>query len=285
MDGAGHHLSPSEPLRGTCPLCATAGGVAELAWRDYHLLRCAGCGLVYADRREVPPALYDQAYEDLAFYQEYFAQARQSPGRRHIAWAWRHFFRMVPGHGRILDIGCATGTFMSAARERGWEPAGVDVSPAATRVAAELTGGEVHVGTVEACRFADGTFDAVTAWEVLEHVPDPLGFVSEICRILKPGGSFALSTPNWRSPWERATTDVNRRPPFHLTYWSPEPLVRLLTQRGFEQVITREKPVAWAEEVGRLKWIYLPVAIVRSVVFDQKGNRLFALARKPLSPS
>ena len=45
--------------------------------------------------------------------------------------------------------------------------------------------------------------------------------------------------------------------------------------------VIREKPIAWAEEVGRLKWIYLPIAIFRSVVFSQKGNRLFAFGRKP----
>jgi 2-polyprenyl-3-methyl-5-hydroxy-6-metoxy-1,4-benzoquinol methylase len=253
-----------------------------MTWQDFLMLRCRHCGLVYSNRRQVPAELYDRAYEDLPSYHGYFAQAGKRPGRRHIAWAWRHFFGLARSRGRLLDIGCATGVFLNAAQERGWVSVGIDVSPIATRVAKELaTGAEVLVGTVESCAFDDASFDAVTAWEVLEHVPDPKPFIAEILRILKPGGYLALSTPNWESPWERVTTDVNRRPPYHLTYWSPGPLTRLFTDCGFVAPITRRKPIAWGEEVGRKKWFYLPIAIMRSLVLDQKGNRLFGLARKP----
>lgn len=54
---------------------------------------------------------------------------------------------------------------------------------------------------------------AVTAWEVLENLAVPRDFLKDIYRILKPGGTVSLSTPNWQSSWERGAKDDNRRPP------------------------------------------------------------------------
>src|SRR6185436_19375629 len=111
---------------------------------------------------------------------------------------------------------------------------------------------------------------------------DPVRFAREVHRILKPGGYWAISVPNWNSPWERATTEITRRPPYHVTYWKPAPMQRLLDSSGFEVVTTKQKPFAWQEEVGDRKFVYLPIAIFRSVFLGQKANRLFALGRKPL---
>ncbi len=274
-----------EHLPDICPLCESSETREEMIRQKYRLLRCGVCDLVYSDRLDVPAALYDQAYDHHTFYQAYFrqAQAAASKHRTHIAWAWRYFFRhAIPrGGGRLLDIGCATGAFLMAAKNRGWNPQGLDVSPAAVQVARDVVGVDVGVGTLESFAFPGATFDAVTAWEVLEHLPDPRSFLKEINRVLRPGGVVALSTPNWRSPWERRTKDDNRRPPYHLTYWSAGPIARLLLDSGFTDVMTREKPIAWSEEVGRLKWFYLPIAIFRSVVLSQRGNRLVVFGRKP----
>lgn len=266
-----------------CPLCGSSEAREEMTRQKYRLVRCGVCDLVYSDRLHIPSALYDQCYVEHPFYQAYFRQAKEAHYCRiHIAWAWRHFFRhTIPSGARLLDIGCATGTFLLAAKNHGWNPQGLDISQAAVEVARHVSGVEVLVGTLETCGFHGNTFDAVTAWEVLEHLADPRDFLKDIYRLLKPGGTVALSTPNWQSPWERGTKDDNRRPPYHLTFWSAGPIIRLLLDSGFTDVVTREKPIAWAEEVGRLKWIYLPIAIIRSLVFSQRGNRLVAFGRKP----
>ena len=273
---------PAEHLTAKCPLCESSDAQNEMRRQNYRLVRCGACDLVYSECLDVPSALYDQAYDHHAAYQWYFRQAQElQRGRIHIAWAWRYFFRHVTPGGRLLDIGCATGAFLLAAKNRGWNTQGLDVSPAAAQVAREVVGVDVGAGTLESFAFPSATFDAVTAWEVLEHLPDAKSFLKEINRVIKPGGVVALSTPNWRSPWERKTKDDNRRPPYHLTFWSTEPIKRLLLDSGFTDVMTSEKPIAWSEEVGRFKWFYLPIAIFRSVVFSQKGNRLVVLGRKP----
>jgi SAM-dependent methyltransferase len=267
---------------GPCPLCNGQRACLEMVWNRFRLVRCYDCDLVYSDPLEVPATLYDEAYDHHAAYQGYLREARSTATPRlHVAWAWRHFFGFAPTPGRLLDVGCATGSFMRVARNRGWSPQGVDVSPAAAAIAREVAGAETHAGTLEACRFPSDSFDAVTAWEVLEHVPSPKAFMAEIYRILRPGGRVALPTPNWRSPWEQKTQDDNRRPPYHLTFWSAEPGRRLLFDTGFGDTVAREKPFAWSEEVGKLKWFYLPVAIVRSVILHHRGNRLLLMGVKP----
>jgi len=261
-------------------MCGSADTRLEMPWGEYRLLRCLSCDLVFSDRMDVPAGLYDQAYDQHAAYQGYLAQARATGNRLHVAWAWRHFLDFAHPGGQLLDIGCATGAFMRVAKVRGWTPSGIDISPAAAEVAREVTGAAVQAGTLEAGTFPASSFDAVTAWEVLEHLPRPGPFVAEVFRILRPGGVVAFSTPNWRSPWERKTRDDNRRPPFHLTFWSAAPVTRLLEQAGFVDVETREKPIAWAEEVGAAKWVYLPVAILRFAL-GQRANRLLVMGRKP----
>lgn len=266
-----------------CPLCAAADQSLDMTWDRYRLERCANCDLVFANPLETPPELYHAAYSSPThWYQGYYRQAKEIPKRRfHVAWAWRHFFNLVHGNGgRLLDIGCSTGAFMAAASDRGWKPEGIDVSKEAVEVAREATGAVVHTGTLQSCNFPDDTFEVVSSWEVLEHVTDPIAFAKEVYRVLKPGGYWTISTPNWRSRWERATTEVSRRPPFHVTYWNAKTLGRLLRETGFEVIATREKPFAWQEEVGARKWLYLPVALFRGFVLRQKANRLFALGRK-----
>jgi len=280
-------VSPAATISSAaCPLCHGTSATHETQWKTYELLRCPGCDLVFVGERNIPQELYDQAYEPGSVYHRWYHGEAARVGARayHVAWAWRKFFGLTEtgARGKLLDIGCATGVFMTAARDRGWTIEGVEVQAEAAEVAREVTKVAVHTGTLEHAKYPNASFDAVTSWEVLEHVPDPVSFAREIWRVLKPGGVWALSTPNWRSPWERATKDYWRRPPFHLTYWSRDPLRRMLRELGAGEIIIGEKPLAWDEEVGKKKWAYLPVAVFRSVVLGQRANRLFGFARKPV---
>ena len=89
--------------------------------------------------------------------------------------------------GRLLDLGCAAGDFIALARARGWDARGVEPE-AELAAAADEKGRDVFHGFLHEARFADDSFDVVTAWDVLDIARQPLDELREIFRLLKPGG-------------------------------------------------------------------------------------------------
>jgi SAM-dependent methyltransferase len=137
--------------------------------------------------------------------------------------------------GRLLDVGCGAGYFLSGMRRHGWEVSGLEVSRRAAQIAERDYGLEVRVGELGSMAFAASSFDVVTLWNVLEHLPSPKGDLRIIHDILRPGGLLAFGIPNAASLDARvfgrfwAGLDMPR----HLHVFAPEALGRMLTELGF----------------------------------------------------
>ncbi len=279
--------APSAHAVRPCPLCGSLQSREDQRRGATLLRRCQPCSMVFSESAEIPTDMYEEAFadEDHRYHQYAHEADRVESGQHHVAWGWRQFFSRttpLPATPSLLDIGCSTGVFLSEARRRGWtQLTGNELSPSAAAVTRKLVGCDVWEDPIEQVPLPPESFTAVTVWEVIEHVPDPRGFVRRILELLKPGGYLAITTPNWESPWERATTDFFRMPPYHLSYWTPPTLTRLLQDAGFVGVETARKPFAWTEELGPSAPFQLPLSVFRAVVLGQRGNRLFALARKP----
>ena len=264
-----------------CPLCGHSNPRPECLRGGHSLVRCLHCDLVHAASLNIPDGMYDRAHsgesQQYRVYTEGEVLIREN--RHHVAWAWRQFFRRVPATPGtiILDVGCATGGFLSHARARGWNIVGTEIGAPAAKIARNLLCCTIYEQPIESLSLT--ALDAVVAWEVLEHVPDPVGFCRAAHHMLKPGGVFAISTPNWDSPWERKAPDPERHPPFHLTYWTPTSLRQLFEKVGFVRTATARKPIPWSEEI-RGRWSELPLAIARSVLLGAAPNRLFAIGYK-----
>jgi 2-polyprenyl-3-methyl-5-hydroxy-6-metoxy-1,4-benzoquinol methylase len=100
-----------------------------------------------------------------------------------------------PNKGKILDIGAGTGEFLSVAQENGWNTTGVEPSEKAKQIAINK-----GVSFVEAlAQLEDHTFDVITMWHVLEHVPDLNHQIKELKRLLKPSGYLIVAVPNFNS--------------------------------------------------------------------------------------
>ncbi len=261
-----------------CPICQSQANQPELEKSPYTLVRCTNCTLVFATPYEVPADLYDNAYQDEGAYAEYVAQMSTSAGL-HLTWGMRSFFKAVKQNGTLLDVGCATGKFMLLAQQRGWQVEGIEISERAAQIAKTRTNAPVTIGTLD--QFStDKQYDAITMWEVLEHLPNPVQTVEKVLSLLKPRGYFAGSVPNWCSLWMRKSEDAAHWPPFHLTYWEPSSLHYLLSNHGFSNIIIRQKPLAWTEELGSKKYALLPISVIKSLFFNQKGIHLFFIAQK-----
>jgi 2-polyprenyl-3-methyl-5-hydroxy-6-metoxy-1,4-benzoquinol methylase len=148
----------------------------------------------------------------------------------------------VTSEGRLLDVGCATGNFLDRMRKRGnWQVWGVEVNEDAARYAQERFGLDIFIGEVCEASYPARYFDAVTLWDVLEHLHDPLGTLKEIRRVLKDDGVLILSVPNSDSFDARIFGDcwIGFDPPRHLYAFSTKTVKRLLTETGFETTETR----------------------------------------------
>jgi 2-polyprenyl-3-methyl-5-hydroxy-6-metoxy-1,4-benzoquinol methylase len=141
-------------------------------------------------------------------------------------------------NGRFLDVGFGAGCYLQAAKEQGWTTFGTEVSASAFHHAQSRSLGQLHQGYLADAAYPNCHFDVIVASEVVEHVPDPLAFVSEIYRILRPGGLFWATTPHGCGLSIR-TIGMDSSlvsPPDHLQLFSVKGIKSLLLQAGFSQV-------------------------------------------------
>jgi 2-polyprenyl-3-methyl-5-hydroxy-6-metoxy-1,4-benzoquinol methylase len=149
----------------------------------------------------------------------------------------RHLLRPPVDGGRLLDIGFGNGGFLKIAGEMGWNAEGIDFDPKAVEVA-RARGLNVRCASAADLSEHAGQYDVITISHVIEHVYDPPGLLEDLYRLLKPGGSLWLDTPNLSSlgaqrfgrNWQALD------PPRHLTLFTPNSLRGCLEKAGFKNV-------------------------------------------------
>jgi SAM-dependent methyltransferase len=135
------------------------------------------------------------------------------------------------------DIGCGNGEFLRKAQELGWEAWGTDADEKALEIAKQ-TGAKVVHGNLPDTGLTSEFFDFVTMSHVIEHVHEPFAALTEVFRVLKPGGTLWLATPNlnslgqkrFRSDWLPLDT------PRHLALFTPSSIGMLLAKSGFTNI-------------------------------------------------
>jgi SAM-dependent methyltransferase len=231
-----------------CDLCGANDSEELFVGRDewyggegtFPTMRCRQCGLIYVNPRPGPEAI-GRYYPDE--YAPYFIAVDDEPSRwqrlnRRLALRKRLRLvqRQLPQPGRVLDVGCATGSFLVTLRQAGWQVQGVEFNPQAAEYARQRHGLDVVTGTLADGRFPDNQFDLVIFWDVLEHVHQPRQTLEEAARITKPGGWLLLVLPNPGSLEARwfgqywAGWDTPR----HLYVYSRDVLSRFLSETGWQ---------------------------------------------------
>lgn len=151
--------------------------------------------------------------------------------------AARVFWLPHQEHGKLLEVGFGNGVTLARLKDLGWDVTGVEFDAVSVNLAREL-GLEAHLGSIEDVAYPSGTFDAVVASHLIEHLPDPAGFLRECRRVLKDGGRLVLTTPNASSLGHRlfAANWRGLEPPRHLHVFGPQALLMLARDAGFKEV-------------------------------------------------
>lgn len=143
------------------------------------------------------------------------------------------------GRGRMVDVGCWTGSFVEAADRRGWQASGIEPSNWAVEVA-RSRGLDVQPGLLAPAVLADGAHDLVVACDVLEHLLDPGGALDLLHAALRPGGVAYLTVPDAGSTLARALGERWWSVlPMHVQYFTRSSMAHLLRRHGFEPVVVR----------------------------------------------
>lgn len=198
-----------------------------------RIMKCTRCGLIYASPRPGEEELLSsyKAVVDQTYVAE--LDGRVLTFQR----SFNELSELLSPRGRLLDIGCHIGMFLKVAQGNGWECYGLEPSRWATQYGREQLGVNIKLGTLGNGAFERESFDAVTMWDVIEHLTDPLNQLREIWRILKPEGLLCLTTLDIGSPFARL---MGRRwwwlMEMHLYYFARRTITAMLGEAGFETV-------------------------------------------------
>lgn len=223
-----------------CPLCSTKAQKRIHQEGDYCMVRCLRCGFVYQNPRPSQEEL-------LSAYQTYLPETEEEIE------AWGTMMepvfrrganlieRLIPP-GRLLDVGSGYGFFLALMQSRGWEVMGLEVSPTGADYGRTRWGLPILSQPWERALFPGGAFDVVTAFYVIEHLPDPLAFLREVHRVVRPGGMILLRYPH-TTPIKTILSLIRVKNhlyhlPFHLSDFSPGTIRRALEETGFTKIKT-----------------------------------------------
>ena len=206
--------------------------------KTFRVVRCRNCTHVFC--WPLPKNIYKN-YEDVVD-KEYL---RHSQTRRLSAKLVLNILSHYAPFGRLLDIGCATGDFLTVAKDFGYSVEGLELSKWSSEIV-KNKGIKVHKELLRSLSSRlPGRFDVVTMWGVIEHFQNPLDEMIYINKLLKPGGILAVWTGDVNGIMSRI---LGRRWWYwqgqHIQYFTSVSLNRLGRLTGFEHITTELYPIA-----------------------------------------
>jgi SAM-dependent methyltransferase len=203
----------------------------------WDLSRCGRCSYIFANPCPSPAfiqSLYGETEDPL--YQEE-ARGRSKNFERILD----RLGKIHPEKGLLIDVGAATGILMDIARKRGWDVEGVEPSSWAVRTAREKYGLVILEGAFESAPLQEEKYTVVSMVDFLEHIPHPFEAISLAQKVLVPGGTLCLVTPDVNSLAARIMGQKwwHFRPG-HLGYFSKKSLLSLMHRGGFRVIQVRK---------------------------------------------
>src|SRR5574340_1228707 len=196
-----------------CPLHCSENDEIVLVGRDrlhclpgeFTIVKCRTCGLMRTNPRPTSGSIgfyYPDNYGPYIGTRVAHSQSHRFSGiksflRPLIKWVFNSKTDSLPPlpPGRLLEIGCASGSFLHKMAACGWQVEGIEFSEKAAQAASQL-GYKVHAGSLESAPAPEQPFNLIVGWMVLEHLHDPIGCLKKLHEWASPGAWLVLSVPN-----------------------------------------------------------------------------------------
>ncbi|KLE35522.1 class I SAM-dependent methyltransferase [Aurantiacibacter luteus] len=273
-------ITSDTAAQAACNLCGSHSAEHLFTKKGYRLVQCCDCGLAFIAN---PPdaagiaAIYDVA----ASYHDQLLDPESEDHRRQLRVAHQHLkmlrrFRPQLEGLRLLDIGCSSGIFLSEASAHGVEGEGAELSRRTAEFARTHFGLPIHPGDWREAGYGDASFDIVTLFDVIEHLPDPMQELRDIRRLLKPGGLLLQSTPDIEGLFPRISQRFagaldywpHPEPPHHLFQFSEATLAAMVEKAGYRTTGAHHVAIDFAYNFGTpAHWKVSPKMLAYAAAF------------------
>jgi SAM-dependent methyltransferase len=226
-----------------CPICGSEratvvfpAGVAQVN----QVVKCDDCGLMYASpRRESADVVLIQEEEDFDWrdrdpqmFEKEQVQLEDTADTRAL------LDELHPNRGKVIEIGSSFGFQLGEFRDSGWEVQGIEPNHNSARYARDALSIPTVTTILEDAGIPDESADIVVMLHVIEHIPDPVGTLREIFRVLKPGGHLVLETPRYDTLMFRMLGRRERSVSCdgHILFFTSQSLEQAYVRAGFQKV-------------------------------------------------
>jgi SAM-dependent methyltransferase len=239
-------------MKPKCPVCNSLALSNGHTLGKYEIATCTDCTLRFA------PEAFDAAvdYEELYESPEYI-ETQVVPLATEPDFTYKAFFDNMPRMtaATLLDMGCGVGRFCQAAHQFGWKVTGADVSEKALQIGQRHASFPLIRVSLDEL-LSNERYDVVTAFEVLEHQPNPLDYLKKLKELATENGHVFCTVPNWECGSVQSATRPDWIPPVHLCFFTVRALQRLGQLAGFALVKTG---IIWTDPTPKkvralMKW-------------------------------
>lgn len=232
-------------IKTNCNICQSGdytvlyrAGIAQVN----QIVRCDRCGLMYANPRRDADYVEIQSWPNDPNW-DFEKKHPQRFEKEHLQVQDFNRTRALlnclhPSRGKLVEVGSSLGFLLESFRKDGWDVMGVEPDRNASRHAINKMRIDTINSTLESAKLPDGFADAVVMLHVIEHVPNPIGTLCEIRRILKPGGHLILETPRYDTLmfWLLRHRERSLSCDGHIFFFTTETLRKAYTAAGLDLV-------------------------------------------------